>query len=118
MMPNRDIFPKFIIVGFVGARNLEATDKIENLASREQKLAERLGTILDGLQSNAAPNESLVVLSALAEGADTVFAEVAAKRQISHRIFLPTTSDAFFRTEDFGTPRRWSGPRPSWRDTA
>ena len=63
MMPNRDIFPKFIIVGFVGAKNLEATDKIENLASREQKLAERLGTILDGLQSKAAPNESLVMLS-------------------------------------------------------
>jgi hypothetical protein len=103
MTPNRDTFPKFIVVGFVGARNLESPDKIEKLAVRERKLAERLGTILDGLQAQMGPNESLVVLSALAEGADTVFAEVAAERNLPHRIFLPTTADAFFRVEDFGS---------------
>jgi hypothetical protein len=108
MMPNRDIFPKFIIVGFVGARNLEAPDKIEKLAVREQRLAERLDSLLDGLLAKKAPNESLIALSALAEGSDTLFAEVAAKRNIPHRIFLPTTADAFFRIEDFGTPEELS----------
>jgi hypothetical protein len=83
----------------VGARRLSPGGADE--AVWQQRLRARIDEILDGLERELRPGESLTAVSALAAGADTIFAEAVAARNLSHQVFLPNTPDAFFTEKDF-----------------
>jgi hypothetical protein len=104
-MPTRTLFPRFTVIGFVGARKLTDSAAPGAAARREKLLGERLGQILDKLQGETLPQHSLVALSSLAEGSDTLFAEAIAARNLPHKVFLPQTSDMFFNAKDFDPPK-------------
>nr|GEZ24047.1 hypothetical protein [Tanacetum cinerariifolium] len=87
-----------VTIGFVGKRRLPAG---------EAPLRAALATVFNALESEFAGSE-LVGLSALAMGADLVFAEVVAGRGTLHsgveyaqRVFLPASAAEFFLPADF-----------------
>jgi hypothetical protein len=103
-MPATTPFPRFVTVGFVGARRLAGAASPGAVAEREKLLRARLSGVLDTLHAEAPIHGSLVAISSLAEGGDTVFAEEIAARGLPHRVFLPQTADEFFNRGDFASP--------------
>jgi hypothetical protein len=94
-------FPQFLAIGFVGARRLGSDEAAGDEIVREAALRRRIDQILDHLGQKLRAGESLVAVSALAAGADTIFAEAVAAHGIWHQVFLPQTPDVFFNKEDF-----------------
>ncbi len=102
-MHHTALFPRFVVVGFVGTRHIGDPAGREALAGCETRLRDRLGEILDQLRADSDPKGSLIAVSSLAVGSDTAFAEAVSDREICHRVFLPQTPDAFFNLADFGS---------------
>ena len=98
-MSRSALFPSFVVVGFVGTRKVEDPAQ----PGREARLHARLAEVIDRLRQEIGTDRSLIAVSALATGSDTIFAEVVAERGINHQVFLPQTADAFFNLPDFGT---------------
>lgn len=94
-------FPRFLTVGFVGARRLDLPGEPENWEVGAERLRSRLDEVLAGLSARLAPGERLSAVSSLAAGGDTVFAEVVAQRSIWHQIYLPQAPGDFFNEKDF-----------------
>jgi hypothetical protein len=97
------LFPRFLIVGFVGAHQMQDLEAEEMFARWEPRLRESLAGVLAQLQSETENTAELVAVSSLAANSDTLFAEVVAGLDICHRVFLPQTEDVFFALPDFGT---------------
>jgi hypothetical protein len=70
-------------------------------ANARENLRQRIEGLLDKLVASLGPGEELTALSSLAAGADTVFAQVAARRGLTHQVFLPAPPDGFFTATDF-----------------
>ena len=85
--------PLTLVVGFAGKRRLPLGDAL---------LRETLRALLHDLALGfPPPHDQIVGLSALAFGADTVFAEVCAARGCRLRVVLPAPPDTFFNLADF-----------------
>jgi hypothetical protein len=90
-----------LVVGFAGKRNLSSG--FASLAEGEKTLADALDAVLVELgKSRSTSNSELVGVSALAMGADTVFAERLLDAGHALRVTLPDRPEHFFNPADYG----------------
>lgn len=98
-------FPQFLMLGFAGKRRLLETPSLQ--AAAEASLAAALATEFVNLQARYTKFPvNLVGISALALGADAVFAETLFRNGGLLRAFLPERPDLFFNAEDFDNDPR------------
>jgi|GEM_PF-3583729 len=93
--------PQFLMLGFAGKRNLSGG--FASQAEGERALAAALEGEFAALETRyRKPLVNIVGVSALALGADTVFAECLLGRGGLMQAFLPERADLFFNLPDFG----------------
>jgi hypothetical protein len=103
-----DALPLFVHLGFAGARRLLKVEEHPDVdaaafeAEVEKWLVQRLQSLRDDLRLR--PHHYLCGVSALAAGADTIFARACQTLDIPLRVFLPQTRNEFLHARGTRSP--------------
>ena len=97
--PHKKSLTKFLTIGFVGARLF--SNGSGALAWSESEISAKISDVINRIRGQLDANEELFAVSALALGADTLFAEIVARESILQEVILPQRPDMFFNADDF-----------------